>query len=83
MEKKELDYWIPSHFNVIEDHGKWGNNYRMNEAQAAVGRVQLDKLDMMIDKRRANSHYLSEGIKGIKGITPVYEDPNCYSSFHL
>jgi perosamine synthetase len=83
MEKKELDYWIPSHFNVIEDQGKWGNNYRMNEAQAAVGRVQLDKLDMMIDKRRASSHYLTEGIKGIKGITPVYEDPNCYSSFHL
>ena len=83
MEKKELDYWIPSHFNVIEDKGKWGNNYRMNEAQAAVGRAQLDKLDMMIDKRRSNSHYLTEGLKGIKGITPVYEDPNCYSSFHL
>jgi perosamine synthetase len=83
MEKKELDYWIPSHFNVIEDKGKWGNNYRMNEAQAAVGRAQLDKLDMMIDKRRANSHYLTKGITGIKGVTPVYEDPNCYSSFHL
>jgi len=83
MEKKELDYWIPSHFNVIDDKGNWGNNYRMNEAQAAVGRAQLDKLEMMVDKRRANSHYLTEGLKGIKGITPVYEDPNCYSSFHL
>jgi len=83
MEKKELDYWIPSHFNVIEDNGKWGNNYRMNEAQAAVGRVQLRKLKMMVEKRRKNSHYLTEGLKGIRGITPVYEDPNCYSSFHL
>lgn len=76
MDKKDLDYWIPSHFNVIEDNGKWGNNYRMNEAQAAVGRAQLRKLDMMIEKRRENSHYLTEGIRGIKGITPVYEDPN-------
>ena len=35
MEKKELDYWLPSHFNVVDDGGKWGNNYRMNETQAA------------------------------------------------
>ncbi len=83
MEKKELDYWIPSHFNVIEDAGKWGNNYRMTEAQAAVGRAQLRKLDMLINKRREKSHYLNEGLKGIKGVTPVYEDPNCYHAYHL
>jgi perosamine synthetase len=83
QEKKELDYWIPSHFDVIEDKGKWGNNYRMNEAQAAVGRAQLRKLDMMVDRRREFSHYLTKGLTGIKGITPVYEDPNCHHSFHL
>ncbi len=84
MEKKSLkDYWIPSHFDVIDDEGKWGNNYRMNETQAAVGRAQLRKLDMLIGKRRENGHYLTEGLKGIKGITPVYEDPNCYHAFHL
>jgi perosamine synthetase len=68
---------------VIDDSGKWGNNYRMNEAQAAVGRAQLMKLDMMIDKRRENSHRLNEGIKGIKGVTPTYEAPDCYHAFHL
>jgi perosamine synthetase len=83
MEKKELDYWIPSHFDVIEDHGKWGNNYRMNETQAAVGRTQLKKLDMMVDRRRKFSHYLTEGLQGIKGITPAFEDPNCHHSYHL
>jgi perosamine synthetase len=84
MEKKSVkDYWLPSHFDVIDDNGKWGNNYRMNEAQAAVGRAQLRKLDMLVGKRRENSHYLTEGLKGIKGITPVYEDPNCYHAFHL
>ena len=55
----------------------------MNETQAAVGRAQLRKLDMMIDKRREFSHYLSDGIKGIKGIIPVYEDPNCHHAYHL
>jgi dTDP-4-amino-4,6-dideoxygalactose transaminase len=84
IEKKGVkDYWLPSHFDVIDDDGKWGNNYRMNEAQAAVGRAQLRKLDMLVGKRRENSHYLTEGLKGIKGITPVYEDPNCYHAFHL
>jgi dTDP-4-amino-4,6-dideoxygalactose transaminase len=84
MEKKDVrDYWIPSHFDVIDDNGKWGNNYRMNEAQAAVGRAQLRKLDMLVSKRRENAHYLSEGIRGIRGITPTYEDPNCHHAFHL
>lgn len=84
LEKKsEKDYWIPSHFDVIDDEGKWGNNYRMNETQAACGRAQLRKLDMLVEKRRFNGHYLNEGLKGIKGITPVYEDPNCHHAFHL
>jgi perosamine synthetase len=84
LEKKSMkDYWIPSHFDVIDDEGKWGNNYRMNETQAAVGRAQLRKLDMLVGKRRENGHYLNEGLKGIKGITPVYEDPDCYHAFHL
>jgi dTDP-4-amino-4,6-dideoxygalactose transaminase len=77
------DYWIPSHFDVIDDYGKWGNNYRMCEAQAACGRAQLRKLDMLVSRRRANAHRLSEGIKGIRGITPTFEDPNCHHAFHL
>lgn len=84
MEKTDIkDYWIPSHFDVIDDNGKWGNNYRMNETQAAVGRAQLRKLDGLIKKRRNNSHYLTAGLQGIKGITPVYEDPDCFHSYHL
>jgi len=77
------DYWIPSHFDVIDDDGKWGNNYRMNEAQAAVGRAQLRKLGMMVEKRRFNGHYLNQGLSGIEGITPTFEDPNCQHAFHL
>ena len=83
VKESARDYWIPSHFDVIEDDGKWGNNYRMCEAQAAVGRAQLRKLDMLISRRRANAHRLSEGLKGLKGITPTYEDPNCHHAFHL
>jgi len=84
MEKTDIkDYWIPSHFDVIDVDGNWGCNYRMNETQAAVGRAQLKKADMLVGKRRENAHYITEGIKGVKGLTPPYEDPNCRHSYHL
>lgn len=81
--KDQTDYWIPSHFNVVDVNGHWGCNYRMNEIQAAVGRAQLRKLDMLNEKRRELGRRISEGIRGIKGITPVYEDPNCHHVYHL
>lgn len=81
--KNQVDYWKPSHFDVVDFDGKWGNNYRMNEAQAAVGIAQLKKLDMMNTRRTENGRYLNEGLQGIKGITPVYEDPNCTHVYHL
>jgi len=81
--KNQKDYWIPSHFDVVDYNGKWGNNYRMNEAQAAVGIAQLKKIDMLSEKRIANGRYLNEGLQGVKGIEPVYEDPNCKHVYHL
>jgi len=84
MEKKDpKDYWLPSHFDVIDDNGKWGCNYRMNETQAAVGRAQLRKMDMLVGKRRENSRYINEGIRNIKGVRGVYEHPDCFHSYHL
>lgn len=81
--ENQSDYWIPSHFDVVDWNGKWGNNYRMNESQAAVGVAQMDKVEMLVKTRRDYGKYLTEGLKGIKGITPVYEDPDCVHSYHL
>ncbi len=81
--KDQVDYWIPSHFDVVDVKGYWGNNYRMNEIQAAVGRAQLRKLDMLNEKRRELGRRINDGIQGIKGITPVYESPDCYHVYHL
>jgi len=77
------DYWIPSHFDVDDVNGHWGNNYRLNEIQAAVGRVQLKKLDMLTEKRQKAGRYINEGIKGIKGVNGVYESPDCKHVYHL
>ncbi|MDR3644778.1 MAG: DegT/DnrJ/EryC1/StrS family aminotransferase [Clostridia bacterium] len=81
--QNQVDYWIPSHFDVDTLNGKWGNNYRMNEAQAAVGVAQMGKIDMLNAKRIESGRYLNEGLKGIKGVSPVYEDPNCKHVYHL
>ena len=78
-----IQYWMPAHFDVIPWNGHWGSNYRMNEIQAAVGCCQLDKLDMLINKRREIAHKITEGIKDVPGVEAVYEDPNCYHSYHL
>ncbi len=81
--QNQTDYWIPSHFDVVDVNGHWGCNYRMNEVQAAVGCAQLRKLDMLNEKRREFGRRISEGIKDVPGVTPVYEDPNCYHVYHL
>jgi len=76
-------YWLPSHFDVVDVDGKWGVNYRMNEFQAALGRAQLRKLPDLVARRREIGRYITEGIRDIKGITPPYEDPDCFHSYHL
>jgi perosamine synthetase len=81
--KSKVDYWIPSHFDVEDIEGHWGNNYRMNEIQAAVGRAQLRKLEMLNEKRREIGHRITRGIKGIKGVSPVYEPKDRKHIFHL
>lgn len=79
----QSEYWLPSHFDNDTVDGKWGSNYRMNECQAGVGIAQLDKLEMLNERRIYNGRYITEGISGIRGVTPVYEDPNCKHIYHL
>jgi len=83
VDGKYSDYWIPGHYDVKDINGYWGNNYRMNEIQAAVGRAQLKKLDMLTQKRQENVRYINEGIKGIKGVEGVYEPTGYKHVCHL
>jgi len=55
----------------------------MNEIQVAVGRAQVKKLGILIMLRQKNGRYINEGIKGIDGVTGVYEDANCEHVYHL
>jgi len=56
-------------------HTMFGLNYRMMEIQAAIGLRQLDSLDGNNERRRRNADFLTENLKGVKGIrTPVQEE---------
>jgi len=63
-------------------HEELGYNYRMTNIQAAIGRIQLRRLEEMNNKRIENAHYLTSHLSGIKGIIPPYADPRVKHVFH-
>ena len=66
---------------LLRDHGQAskyqhvlvGYNYRMTEIAAAIGLVQLQKLDGWVKQRRANAAALTKGLEGIEGLVPPSE----------
>ncbi len=68
---------------LIRNHGQerryyhvmLGYNYRMTSIAAAIGRVQLRKLDSMNEARRRNAASLNNALSRINGlVTPVEKD---------
>jgi dTDP-4-amino-4,6-dideoxygalactose transaminase len=54
------------------DHTYLGYNYRMDEMSAAMGGVQLTRLDELLEKRAIVASLYAEGLKGMAGVeTPV------------
>ena len=53
-------------------HVSLGYNYRMTEISAAIGRVQLRKLQGFNKKRNENAKILTAGIRKIRGLTPPH-----------
>lgn len=57
-------------------------NFRMTDIQAALGRIQLRKLDRLNKKRRRNAWYLNENLKGIPGLILPSVSPDKTHVFH-
>jgi perosamine synthetase len=53
----------------IYDVPMLGFNYRMSEMQAALGRVQLGRVQEILARRRANFGALKRGLSGTPGLT--------------
>jgi dTDP-4-amino-4,6-dideoxygalactose transaminase len=60
-------------------HQSFGTNFRMTEMQAAIGRVQLQKLPKWLAQRRANAACLTNAISKLPGII-VDKDEACAKS---
>lgn len=69
--------------NCIDDSGVnditnlVGFNFRMTEMSAAIGLVQLDRIDAHVEKRIALAEALSGGLRNLEGITPPAVRPDC------
>jgi perosamine synthetase len=71
---------------VVEQYLECGFNYRMTDIQAAVGIVQLGRLDEIIARRRFLAQRYQALLGGIPGLT-MHDDPACgttnYQSFWI
>ena len=73
----------PRPYEIDDVDGTIPSNVRMNEAQAAVGRAQLQKLPDLLARRREIAHAWSEQIALLPGLTPPYEAPEVEHAFHI
>jgi len=67
-------------------HTDFGTNWRMTEMQAAIGRVQLNKLNDWVAKRRENAAMLNEHfslIPQLKTIAPHEDYYHAYYKYYV
>jgi dTDP-4-amino-4,6-dideoxygalactose transaminase len=67
----------------LRENEGWGTNYKMTRVQAAVGPVQLRKLDEMIDSRRRIAAERTEMLADNPYLIPPYEPEDCRHSYYL
>ncbi len=61
----------------------WGTSNVMTKVQAAVGLVQLRKLDDFVARRRRLAHLRHELLEGVPELILPYEPPDCLHTFYL
>lgn len=66
-----------------QDFDEIGFNYRMTDAQAAIGLVQLRKLDSFNARRIEIAEQYSHGLQGIEGLTLPFVSPESKHVFHI
>jgi dTDP-4-amino-4,6-dideoxygalactose transaminase len=61
----------------------WGSNYKMTKVQAAVGLVQLKRLDDLVARRRRLAHARTKMLEGCPGLVLPHEPKGYENSFYL
>jgi perosamine synthetase len=65
----------------FESYDEVGYNYRMTDLQAAIGLVQLERLDGMLSRRRSLALRYSEGLSAIPWLVVPSERVSCRHNF--
>ena len=63
-------------------HDSFGTNWRMTEMQAAIGRIQLQKLDTWVRQRRNNAAALASMLGSLPGVSTPAPGGDFYHSFY-
>ncbi len=79
------DWHAKQSFNMdyVDNSFEVGNNFRMSDISAAIGLVQLGKLDGLNERRREIGHRLNDGLRSIPGISLQEEKPYAGHIYHL
>ncbi len=64
------------------DHVELGYNFRLTSIQAAIGLVQLEKLEALNEARRRNASILNSELAGLKGVVTPREEPWARHVYH-
>jgi len=84
------DKEIADRVRMVREHGSrqrylhemLGYNLRMTDICAAIGLVQLEKLDDYTASRQQNAQKLSEGLRDVEGVTCPAVREECSHVFH-
>ncbi|KAF1082704.1 MAG: 4-keto-6-deoxy-N-Acetyl-D-hexosaminyl-(Lipid carrier) aminotransferase [Candidatus Rifleibacterium amylolyticum] len=63
-------------------HESFGTNWRMTEIQAAIGRLQLRKLDGWVEKRREHADRLNKAFAGLPALRLTIPPAEIYHSYY-
>jgi len=77
---------IDKRFRDLRQFGgedEWGSNYKMTKVQAAVGLVQLSRLDEMNRHRREAAHRRTRLLSGALELVLPYEPPDCEHIYYV
>jgi dTDP-4-amino-4,6-dideoxygalactose transaminase len=66
-----------------QDFDDCGYNFRMTDIQAAVGIIQLKKLDELNARRIANADYITDGLKDVPALRLPTVLPDIHHVYHL
>lgn len=67
----------------LYEHRLIGFNWRLSEMQAAIGRVQLSRLDDILDRKHAIAERLDKGLAPLSGIAAPAHRPGCEHTYML